>query len=312
MLVLGEIRTCMLQNSKPLGRPVVADLLRLVPGERVRLSERPVAHAVSPTTTTGVDCQLRTASCSRCRGVGTVAARAVVTGGRILQGSAYVRLMPGTADHRLAWSHYLAMLGVVETIGKFNLPDLTEGFLAGHEPGNTLDLGAVSERIVGTVQRAPQLDHVIALRSRRTRMRWAAVVADADARSDSDRPGGELVIVDDVVRTFRLSVSASDLDNVVGFCENLALHDWILTTLLNIVERAEIDWTSNAAAETKLRPVVSNLLHLWMPGAHVDEALMPLWHSLERRPGFTRQWEATVTRIRDQLALSTIAALNRR
>lgn len=308
MLVLGEIRTCMLQNSKPLGRSVVADLLRLIPGERVRLSERPVAQAVSPTTTTGVDCQLRTASCSRCRGVGTVAARAVVTGGRILQGSAYVRVVPGAADHRLAWSHYLAMLGVVETIGKFNLPDLTEGFLAGHEPGNTLDLGAVSERIVGSVQRAPQLDHVVALRSRRTRMRWAAVVADSAA----DRRSGELVIVDDVVRTFRLSACPNDLDNVVGFCENLALHDWILTTLLNVVERAEIDWTSNVATETRLRPVVSNLLHLWMPGAHVDEAFMPLWHSLERRPGFTRQWEATVTRIRDQLALSTIAALNKR
>lgn len=305
MLVLGEIRTCMLQNSTPLGRLVVAELLKLMPGERVRLSDRPVAHAVSPTITTGVDCQLRTASRSRCRGVGTVAARAVVTGGRVLQGSAYVRLMPGVADHRLAWSHYLAMLGVVQTIGKFNVPDLADGFLTGHEPGDTLDLGAVSDRIVGTVQRAPQLDHVTALRSRRTRMRWAAVVVESDA----DRAGGELVIVDDIVRTFKLTACAGDLDKVVAFCENLALHDWILTTLLNIVERAEIDWTSDVVAETRLRPVVGNLLHLWMPGAHVDEAFLPLWHSLERKPGFTRQWEATVARIRDQLTLSTIAAL---
>ena len=307
MLVLGEIRTCMLQNSTPLGRLVVADLLKLMPGERVRLSERPVAHAVSPTTSTGVDCQLRTASRSKCRGVGTVAARAVITGGRVLQGSAYVRVLPGV-DRRLPWSHYLARLGVVQTVGKkVNVPDLTDGFLAGHEPGDTLDLGAVSERIVARVQRAPQLDHATTLRSRRTRLRWAAVIGE-----DADPGGGELVIVDDVIRTLKLTAHAADLDNLVGFCENLALHDWILTTLLNIVERAETEWASEVAAETRLRPVIGNLLHLWMPGAHVDEAFMPLWHSLERKPGFTRQWESTVARVRDQLALSTIAALNKR
>jgi hypothetical protein len=37
-----------------------------------------------------------------------------------------------------------------------------------------------------------------------------------------------------------------------------------------------------------------------------------LWESLEQRPGFTRQWSATVNRIRDQLALHTLSTLRER
>jgi hypothetical protein len=33
-----------------------------------------------------------------------------------------------------------------------------------------------------------------------------------------------------------------------------------------------------------------------------------MWAALERRPGLTRQWEALVNRVRDQLALGAIAA----
>jgi hypothetical protein len=48
-----------------------------------------------------------------------------------------------------------------------------------------------------------------------------------------------------------------------------------------------------------------------MPAARLDLELTTVWESLERRPGFSRQWQASVNRIRDQIALSTITLLNR-
>lgn len=304
MLLLGEIRTCLVRNSTSLARSPVTELLHLLPGERVTLSERPVAHAVSPANMTGVDCTLPTASGARCRAKGTVSAHAVVNGGRILQGSAHVQVEPGAAGRRAPWSHYLARPGVVETSGKYSHHDVLGGFLAGHKPGKALDLGAVSERVIAAVQMRPQLDYITPLRARRTRLRWAAVVGTSDNNDD----GSEFVVVDDVIRTFRLNLPETSPAHVVGLVENLALHDWVLTTLVTIVERSEFDRPSGPAALERLRPAIQHLLHLWMPGAHVSEALLPLWESLDHRAGFTRQWTATVARIRDQLALATVVS----
>jgi hypothetical protein len=304
LLVFGEIRTCLLQSSRAVPLASVAELLRLLPGERVRFSERPTAHASSPETLTGIDCQLPTASGARCRGVGTVTARAVVTGGRVLQGSVYAAVERGPADHRLPWPHYLARPGVVQTIGKFGQRDVIDGFLAGHAPTHTLDLGAVSERLIGSVQLSPRLDHLTPLRTKRTRLRWAARIGEPDCSRDS----GEFVVADDVVRTLELELAAGECEDVLGFCENLALHDWALSTLQRAVERSELD--SDTGSVVALRPVIEHLLPLWMPGAHVAEAMLPMWESLERRPGFTRQWETMVAHIRDQLSLTMLAALN--
>lgn len=299
MLALGEIRTCLLRNSHAVPRPSVLELLRLVPGQRVRLSERPVAHGVSPPALSGVDCSLPTASGARYRTVGTIGARAVITSGRVLQGSAYVTVERGTTDYRMPWSHYLSMPGVVQTIGKFNAPDVVDGFLANSAPAATLDLGAVSERRISAVQAQPGLDHTLPLRASRTRFRWAARISHGSG-------GGtcEFVVVDEAVRTVRLTLPAIDRAEVIGFCEDLALHDWVLSTVLRWVER------SGTRPVEELRPAIDHLLNLWMPGAHVSESLLPFWESLERRPGFTRQWETMVSHIRDRLMSTMVATRN--
>ncbi|HWC83206.1 MAG TPA: SCO2521 family protein [Pseudonocardiaceae bacterium] len=305
MLILGEIRTCVLQHSRALDRSTVAALLALVEGEPVRRSDRPVPHAVSPTRFTGVDCPLPTQK--RCRGIGTIGARAVVTGGRVLQGSTRVRLERAEADRRLPWAHYLARPGVVQAIGKLTTADAVTGFLAASTPGASIDLGAVADRLVGSVQLSARLDHVTPLRAKRIRLRWSAELT-AEAAAEGTAPACEFTVVDDTIRTLRLRLPAAAAEDVQGFCENLALHDWALSTLLTLVERSDLD-SAGHAAFVRLRPAVDHLLHLWMPGAHVAPALLPLWEGLERQAGFTKQWSVNRDRIRDQLALHTLAAM---
>lgn len=292
----------------------MAEILDLMPGERVRLAQRPIAHATSPDIYFGVDCPLPTGSRSRCGGVGTVAARAVVTGGRLLQGCAHVEIRRGAGDHRLAWSHYLASPGVVETVGNFTEPDVASGFLAEHGRTEAVDLGAVTERLINDIQFGPRLDHASPLRAPRTRLRWVAIIGPDDNGAGPSAPTGSFTIVEDTLRTLDVAATvrldsqeavAKLLADLRGFAENLALHDWALTTLINQVERSRLD-TAGLDAILALRPAIDHLLHLWMPGAHVDPSLSMLWDSLERRPGFTRQWSAIVDRIRDQLALHAL------
>lgn len=307
MLVLGEIRTCLLQNSGTATRSAVTELLQFSPGERVRASERPLARAVSSELMNGVDCGMPSAKGARVRGVGTVAARGVVTGGRVLQGSVYARLERGEFNRRLPWSHYLASPGMIETTGGFDRIDVVNGFFTEPSPQSNLDLGALSERLIGNVQMSPRLDHVVPFKSRRTRMRWVATTKDGSASC----VGGEFTIADDNLRMFSLVLEEGALQSIIEFCEDLAMHDWVLTTLLQLVERSSLGSTDGPEALVRLRPAMDHLLHLWMPGAHVAQQLQPLWDSLERRPGFTKQWQATVTRIRDQLAIHTLGMLGR-
>ncbi|MFJ3718694.1 hypothetical protein [Streptomyces sp. NPDC090057] len=49
-----------------------------------------------------------------------------------------------------------------------------------------------------------------------------------------------------------------------------------------------------------------------MPRSHVEPVLSPLWDVLEQSPGFSRQWQNLVQRIRDQLAVRTLRLLQRR
>lgn len=271
----------------------------------MRSSARPIAQAISPVRLTAVDCPLPTGSRSRCGGVGTVSTRAVVTGGRLLQGSASVLVERGRSDHRQQWSHYLARPGVVETVGKLVEEDVAAGFLTEHAPSTSIDLGAIAEQQISDVQLTGRLDHVTPLRAQRTRLRWAATTGDVPA------PVAEFTIVDETVRTLRVQVRDDVLGDVAGFCENLALHDWALTTLLSVVERGRLD-AADLGGFDRIRPAIDHLLHLWMPGAHVAPSMAALWDSLEQRPGFTRQWSATVNRIRDQLALHTLRTLRNR
>jgi hypothetical protein len=304
VLVLGEVRTCLLHNAGPLPQPVVAQLLeQLVPGRRVLSTDRPVGRSVSPELTVGVDCRLATVSRIAARGIGTVTSHAVITAGAILQASAKAHLQRAAADHRLDWSHYVGRPGLIEVIGRAEAADLAAGYLADTSPTCTLDLGSISGHLIDNVQMCPQLDHVTQVRSRITRVCWVARVGDADT------PVAQVHAKDDVVRTIDLTVPEHQLSLVARFCEDFALHDWLLTTLGQVIEQADRAKMTGREPIDILSPAAERLLHLWMPGADVDPAMRTLWDALERRPGFTLQWNAQVARIRDWIHLRTLQAL---
>lgn len=271
----------------------------------MRTSERPVAHAVSPELFDGVDCLLPAGRGTKVRGIGTVTSRALVTGGRVLQGSVFTRVDRGEFDRRLPWSHYLGRPGVVETIGQFDAPDVMTGFFGDKVTSSTLDLRALGERVIAGVQNSDRLDQRIPFRSRRTRLRWAVRVD----RSRASR--AEFIVANDALRTFSMDADGDAGPEMIEFFEDLALHDWVLSTVVHIVDRSNIGSADGPQTLARLRPAIDHLMHLWMPGALVAESMRPLWESLERWPGFTKQWQASVTRIRDQLAVHTLEMLSR-
>jgi hypothetical protein len=305
MLTLGEVHTGLLQNSTSLSLEGTAHLLDLLVGERVRRSERPIAYVASPDQLTGIDCVLPTRSGSRTRGVGTLVSHAAITGGHVLQGSTYTRVSRAAANRRLVWSHYLSRPGHVETIGKVDARDVSSGFLGPVYQSQALDVGAVSARTMDVVQLSSLLDRRPPFRTRRTRLRWAVVPAD----DPSAEPRGTFRVESDTLRTLELTAAPNDVHAIVALCEDLALHDWLLTTLLSLMEASLTGPGTRTQKIDRLRPAIDCLLHLWMPAARLDESVLPVWQALERRPGFTRQWQSSVNRIRDQVTLSTIALL---
>lgn len=315
MLAVGEVHTGLLQNSASVPPVLLADVLALLPGERVRLSERPIGCALSPDRLTGLDCRLATRSGARARGIGTAVTRGVITGGRVIQGSTHALLRRGGSD-RLPWAHYLARPGTIETAGRTGWDDLADGFLAPPGPAGTtaigagtLDLGALNQRILDDIVMRPGLDRRPPFRARRTVLRWAADLPEGGGEDGGDRPSAHFSVRSDTLRGVRLSVPAGDVWPVVELCEDLALHDWLLTTLVDMVERSGLGAAGGVAAVHRIRPAVDHLLHLWMPAARVEARLRPLWEGLERRPGFTRQWDVSVNRVRDQIAVTTVELL---
>ncbi|WP_422752595.1 SCO2521 family protein [Micromonospora sp. WMMD708] len=303
MLTLGEVHTNLLQHSTALAHEQSSEVLRLVEGEAVLTSRRPSLYAVSPDVRTGVDCWLPSARRRQLRGVGAVVTRAIVTGGRIVQASSVVRVTGG--DRRRPWSHYLANPGVLETVGKLDTADLTAGFLRGDD-ADVLNLEAITGRVLDGVQTSDLLDRRPPLRAARTRLRWAAQVSPQPEREVS-----AVVTVDSpTLRTVELVLDPQDVpDAVAGLCEDLALHDWLLTTLSSLVEAAVARSGSGQEHIERLRPVLEHLLHLWLPGARVNPRLRPIWDRLEQVPGFSRQWNSSVTWIRDQIAVANLTLL---
>ncbi len=306
MLVMGEVHTGLLQSWTSLTQLLSTQVLALVPGARVRRSERPIAHAVSPDLLTGIDCLLATSSGARVRGIGTAVSRAAITGGRVLQGSAYAHIIKSEADRRLPWSHYLSRPGVVETLGKTDRTDLAGGFLTARPAPVSLDLGAISGRVMDMVQRSSELDRTPLFRMARTRMR--CVITANEAQPADSR--AQFTIDSATARTLRLTISENDLPAAIELCEDLALHDWLLTALLELIERSGSGRSARPQVVDRLRPAIDHLLHLWMPAARLDKSMLPVWRSLEQQPGFTKQWTASVSWIRDQVALSTIMLLS--
>lgn len=310
-VVCGEVRTCLLQTSAAMTGAEVEHLLRLRPDARVLRSERPNQYAASPDVLTGIDCLLPTRSGGKARGVGTVQSHAVLTQGRVLQVGTFFQVASGPADQRMPWGHYLARPGIVEALGRFHVSDLAEGFLGGDSPAaGVLDAGAVAERLIEEVGRHPLLDRRAPFKSRRTRLRWTAVRDDERTAPGID----EYTVAADGLRTVAIRLpgvgpatsGAAVAASVAAFSEDLALHDWLLTTLAQMVERGRLGSTAGPDALQGLRPAVDHLLHVWMPMARVDPLLAPMWDVLEETPGFSRQWQNLAQRIRDQLAMRTM------
>ncbi|WP_328656656.1 SCO2521 family protein [Nocardia salmonicida] len=308
--VLGEVRTGLLPAAAALSRDSAAELMALVHGHPVPSRERPVTWAQSPVVLEGIDCRLATPDQRRVRAVGTVAARAAVVGGRIMQSSARSAVVPAQSDRRQKWVHYLHRPGVVEVLtrAQANLgADLASGFLAVREGAtDTFDPGAVAARLAVRVRRNPMLDQRPPLHTPTTQLRWAARVVDGAEAAMT------LTMYPDELRTAEFVVGdIAQLTAVQALCDDIALHDWLLTVLTEVIDEAEMSELSRTPVEKVISPLLEHLVYLWMPGATTPPVVRGLWDVLEADPGFSRQWNARVGQLRDRLAVATLAALNR-
>jgi len=306
-VAIGEIRTGLLSNSSTLPRGDLSKLLDLVPGEPVRHWERPIGRAVSPELANGVDCLIPMADSARLRGVGTVLTHAVVTGGRVLQTASLTRIDGTGSRLRRPWSHYTSQPGLLETLGPITPGELLDGYLEAKTTPDHLDLGAISNRLSLRIQQSPQLDRRLPLKFTWTRLRWVARLDNTLLAPAS--PAAQFYLNGDSVRSLKIWAPGVQLSDLVDLCLDLALHDWVLTTLTQKINQLDPGTGDRANTISRLRPVIDHLLHLWMPGAQVDRGLMSIWADLERKPGFTRQWEASVNRVRDQVSLHTLQLL---
>lgn len=304
LIMVGEIRTGLVMNRVALPVRAVAELLSIVAGERVHSYERPLRRSVSPDLLHGVDCRLMTDPGARLRGIGTLRTRGRVVGGRVVQSSTRAVLDVGSG-RRLPWAHYVQRPGVVEVNGRGTPAGLAMRYVAGHD-SDSLDTGAANASLLARLQRSRLLDGRPPLRTRRTRLRWSAVVSEG-----SRSPHASFTLADDEIRTFRLMAPASvdaSPEELTTLCEDLAFHDWLLTTVAAVTDRACVS-SGEATGLEKLRPVVDDLTHLWMPGAVISPKFQGVWHQAEAHLGFTRQWRACVDRIRDHLTLVTLRLL---
>jgi hypothetical protein len=301
-LTIGEVHTGLLLTSAAVSADTAAELLAIVPGRSVRTRQRPIRYAWSPEVLTGVDCGAPLAERREVRVVGTPATQLSLTDGRIIQAGTHATFRYDSAGRRRPWSHYLAQPGVLEVLGKASEESLAAGFLGGPGTPTALDLGAVNVRTVAAVQRSAYLDRTPPFRSRQTRLRWTAEESDGEQQI-------AFTLAADGLRTVRLRTPEPDARAVADFCADLALHDWLLSTLLDIVDRAVARSRPAAELISMLRPGIDHLVHAWMPAAHASKTLGRVWQELDLRSGFSLQWQKTVERIRDQLSVGLIEAL---
>lgn len=301
-LTIGEVHTGLLLTSAAVSADTAAELLAVVPGGSVLTRQRPIRYAWSPEVLTGVDCSAPLAQGREVRIVGTPATRVSLTDGRIIQAGTHATFRHDHAGRRRTWAHYLAAPGVLEVLGKASEESLAAGFLRGPVTTTALDLGAVNVRALAAIQRSELLDRDPPFRSRRTQLRWSAEFSDCEQ---------EIVftLAADGLRTVRLRAAEPDPRALADFCADLALHDWLLSTLLDIVDRAVARSRPAVELINLLRPGIDHLVHAWMPTAHVSRALDRIWQELDLRSGFSLQWQKTVERIRDQLSVGLIEAL---
>lgn len=301
-LTIGEVHTGLLLTSAAVPADTAASLLAILPGAPPRSRQRPVQYAWSPDVLTGVDCLAPTADRREVRLVGTPATQVSLTEGHIVQAGSRATLVHEPTGRRRPWAHYLARPGVLEVLGTESDENLAQGFLAGPATMTALDLGAVNIRALAAIQRSTELDHNPPFRSRRTRLRWSA---------QAPGPGPEMIftLCGDGLRTVRLRTGESDPRALADFCADVALHDWLLSALLDLVGRAMARRRPASEVIRLLRPGIDHLVHAWMPAARAEQTLTGIWQDFDLRSGFSLQWQKTVERIRDQLSVGIIESL---
>ncbi|MEO5876546.1 MAG: SCO2521 family protein [Streptosporangiaceae bacterium] len=297
-LTIGVVKTGFLGHSTAVSPETASALLALVPGEQVRHAHRPRAYAVSPEPLTGVDCEMPSLSGRRTRGVGTVATRATLTGGRILQSCSYTTLVPATRDYRREWSHYLGRPGVVEVIRRMNAEDAAAGFAESDRGARAIELELIADAVLTGVQISSLLDRKLPLRAERGAWRWAFQHPGPDEAGIF-----KFTILRDGTRLLRLGVSDASLPDLLDLVEDLALHDWLLRTVEAKLERVQLESGTIDRALPSISALFDHLIHHWMPCARVKQELLPLWNELDRAIGLTQPWEISVNRVRDQLRL---------
>ncbi len=303
MIIVGEVHTGLLRGRDPMSASEAALLVDLVAGEPVLQLQRPRSYVRSPERPVGVDCPL---GVRRVRGIGTALQRAAITGGHVVQGTAWASLIPAAGSARRPWSHYLTRPGVIETVGRHRGSELADAFAAAGPAPGTLDLGEIAGRASDVVQSAVPSDGRSRERLRLPRTRLRFVVEPAGTTGTP-----RLAVHEDRLRVLRVEAPA-DVEPrlLVAFGEDLALHDWLLTSVDGLVERAAIGALPRAESLRRLRPAVDYLLHLWLPGGRGGEVAQELWFALERRSSLSRQWGLLRDRIRDQLALGALDKLS--
>ncbi|MEV6275254.1 SCO2521 family protein [Nocardia sp. NPDC051832] len=305
LMVLGEIRTCLLPHSVTLDGQATEELLALVPGATVRRRERPCALAFSPRKAVGVDCHLGWGSTAEARVVGTVASSVILVGGRVAQMSAHTVVVRAQQKQRRPWSHYISRVGVTEVIGA--LPDraiadeeLIAGYLSVPSP-TTLDLGSICARQLEDIRRSPLLDQNPPLLAPITRLRWSAQIGGTSGPAVSFR------LDDDLNRTAHVIVRrAEEIPDAVRFCQDVAVHDWLLTVIDAKVRAAE-GFVDGRQVDL-LAPVLEHLTHLWMPGAHVADLMRSPWRDLQSKANFSKQWTTRVEQVHNRIEVATYYA----
>lgn len=296
-LALGEIHTGLLQNSVPVTGDVSELVLARAANQRVRRWERPIRYAASAPMLTGVDCDLPDLSGASRRAVGTVATATRLTTGQLLQACAWTGVERATADRRLSWSHYLARPAALQAFGQVRPAEIVAGFHSGQPPAAVLDLAGICGAAMAVVQSSPEVDRRRPMHAARTRFRWSAVRRDG-------APTFRLVIGPGNLRGLELEIADPGAEAVLDLCLDIALHDWLLTCVSEVIEVAGIGYRPRSAVVGRLRPLVDHLMHAWMPAARLDDTVRPIWERIDRQGGYTRQWATLMHRIRDQLALA--------
>jgi hypothetical protein len=299
---VGEVDTGLLRGRDARSGDDGQGRVDLVAGERVLVSTRPRSYVRSPERPVGVDCPL---GARQVRGIGTALQRAAITDNEVVQGSAYATIVPAAHTARRPWSHYLARPGRIETVGRPRWDEIAAALTAPERVRAALDLGAVAQRATDEVQNAARGGTKESFRAARSRLRWVAETGGEDEIS-----GVHFEVHDRKLRLLRFRIGNASPGGLATACEDVALHDWLLTTLIENVRKAAIGLVPRADTLGRLGPAVDRLLHLWMPAARADELTRTMWTVLEQRAGFSRQWTTLATRVRDQFSVALAESLS--